>query len=224
MAANRKGASAADNESRPYVVGIGASAGGIEALSDFFRAVPPDSGAAYVVILHLSPDHDSMLAEMLQHTAMIPVMQVTERFRIETDHAYVVPPNKFLRIEGDSIVVEEMAGQEERRAPVDLFFRSLADAHGARAACVVLSGTGPNGSSGLKRVKEYGGLVIAQDPEKREVRRHAAQLDCHRAGRFRAARRRDPGAHSRVPRAPAADGEEISPSGAAAKATPCARS
>ena len=165
MAANRKGASAADNESRPYVVGIGASAGGIEALSDFFRAVAPDSGAAYVVILHLSPDHDSMLAEILQHVALIPVTQVTERIRLETDHAYAVPPNKILRIEGDSIVVEEMAGQEERRAPVDMFFRSLADSHGAHAACVVLSGTGPNGSAGLKRVKEYGGLIVVQDPE-----------------------------------------------------------
>ncbi len=165
MAANRKGASAADNESRPYVVGIGASAGGIEALSDFFRAVAPDSGAAYVVILHLSPDHDSMLAEILQHAALIPVTQVTEQVRLEADHAYVVPPNKILRIEGDSIVVEEMAGQEERRAPVDMFFRSLADSHGARAACVVLSGTGPNGSAGLKRVKEYGGLIVVQDPE-----------------------------------------------------------
>src|SRR6185436_5806876 len=136
------------NESRPYVVGIGASAGGIEALSEFFRAVAPDSGAAYVVILHLSPDHDSQLAQVLQHTALIPVTQVTERVRLEADHAYVVPPNKILRIEGDSIVVEEMAGQAERRAPVDMFFRSLADSHGARSACVVLSGTGPNGSAG----------------------------------------------------------------------------
>jgi two-component system, chemotaxis family, CheB/CheR fusion protein len=151
--------------SRPYVVGIGASAGGIEALKEFFRAVAPDSGAAYVVILHLSPDHDSQLAQVLQHAALIPVTQVTEQVRLEADHVYVVPPNKILRVDGDSIVVEEMAGKEERRAPVDMFFRSLADSRGARAACVVLSGTGPNGSAGLKRVKEYGGLVVVQDPE-----------------------------------------------------------
>src|SRR5215203_1201253 len=152
-------------ERRPYVVGIGASAGGIEALQEFFRAVPADSGTAYVVILHLSPDHDSQLAQVLQHTAAIPVTQVTEHVVIEADHAYVVPPNKLLRIDGDSIEVVEMNRLEERRAPVDMFFRSLADAQGSRAACVILSGTGPNGSAGLKRIKEYGGLVAVQEPE-----------------------------------------------------------
>jgi two-component system CheB/CheR fusion protein len=150
---------------RPYVVGIGASAGGIEALKEFFAAVEPDSGLAYVVILHLSPEHDSQLAQVLQHTAVIPVTQVTERVEIESDRAYVVPPNKILRIEGDAILIEEITGPEQRRAPVDLFFRSLADSHGARAVCVVLSGTGLNGSAGLKRIKEYGGLVLAQNPD-----------------------------------------------------------
>src|SRR4029450_8583053 len=124
MAAHRTSSSRGDDDTRMCVVGIGASAGGIEALSDFFRAVAPDSGAAYVVILHLSPDHDSQLAQVLQHTALIPVTQVTEQVRLEANHAYVVPPHKILRIEGDSIGVEEMAGAEERRAPVDMFFRS----------------------------------------------------------------------------------------------------
>ena len=149
----------------PYVVGIGASAGGIEALQEFFREVPADSGSAYVVILHLSPDHDSQLAQVLQHTALMPVTQVTEQVTIEPNHVYVVPPNKLLRLEDRSIIVDAITRQEERRAPVDLFFRSLADAQGSRAACVVLSGTGPNGSAGLKRVKEYGGLVAVQEPD-----------------------------------------------------------
>jgi two-component system, chemotaxis family, CheB/CheR fusion protein len=149
----------------PYVVGIGASAGGIEALQEFFRAVPAESGTAYVVILHLSPDHDSQLAQVLQHAATIPVTQVSEQVTIQADHVYVVPPNKVLRIDGNSIVVDNITRQEERRAPVDLFFRSLGDAQGSRAACVVLSGTGPNGSAGLKRVKEYGGLIAVQDPD-----------------------------------------------------------
>ena len=150
---------------RPYLVGLGASAGGIEALKEFFRAVPADSGAAYVVILHLSPDHDSQLAEVLSRTAAIPVTQVIERVIIEADHAYVVPPNKLLRIDRESIVVDAMARPEDRKAPVDMFFRSLADAQGSAATCVVLSGTGQNGSAGLKRVKEHGGLVVVQDPE-----------------------------------------------------------
>jgi two-component system CheB/CheR fusion protein len=148
----------------PYVVGLGASAGGIEALQEFFGAVEPDSGLVYVVILHLSPDHDSQLAQVLQHGALIPVTQVTEQVEIESNHAYVVPPNKILRMEGRSILIDDIAGPEERRAPVDMFFRSLADSHGARAICVVLSGTGSNGSAGLKRIKEYGGLVLVQDP------------------------------------------------------------
>jgi two-component system CheB/CheR fusion protein len=150
---------------RPSVVGIGASAGGIEALKEFFGAVEPDSGLAYVVILHLSPDHDSQLAQVLQHTSAIPVTQVTAKVEIESNRAYVVPPNKILRIDGDTILVQDIAGPEERRSPVDMFFRSLADSHGARAVCVILSGTGPNGSAGLKRIKEYGGLVLAQDPD-----------------------------------------------------------
>ena len=149
----------------PFIVGLGASAGGIEALREFFKRVPPDSGAAYVVILHLSPDHDSMLAQVLQNSATIPVTQVKTQVIIEPNHVYVVPPNQVLTVDHHSIAVADITRPEQRRAPVDLFFRSLADAQGSRAACVILSGTGPNGSSGLKRIKEYGGLVIAQNPD-----------------------------------------------------------
>jgi len=105
----------------PFVVGVGASAGGIQALKTFFTHVPADSGAAYVVILHLSPDHDSRLAEVLQLVARIPVTQVTQRVTIEADHVYVVPPNKLLTIDRHSIVVSEISRMEQRRAPVDLF-------------------------------------------------------------------------------------------------------
>jgi two-component system CheB/CheR fusion protein len=149
----------------PFIVGLGASAGGIEALREFFSHVEADSGAAYVVILHLSPDHDSQLAEVLQNSAAIPVTQVKEHVAIEANHVYVVPPNKVLSVDRQSIAVSDITRPEQRRAPVDLFFRSLADAQGSRAVCVILSGTGPNGSSGLKRIKEYGGLVITQDPD-----------------------------------------------------------
>ena len=147
------------------VIGLGASAGGIEALRAFFESVPPASGAAYVVILHLSPDHDSQLAQVLQTSTSMPVVQVTARVPIEPDHVYVIPPNKLLMIEQQSLALAEITRVEQRRAPVDLFFRSLADARGSRAVCVILSGTGPNGSSGLRHVKEYGGLVVAQEPD-----------------------------------------------------------
>jgi two-component system CheB/CheR fusion protein len=159
----------AGSEPRPgqklLVVGLGASAGGIEALRSFFAHVSGDSGAAYVVILHLSPDHDSKLAEVLQTTALIPVTQVTHSVRVEADHVYVVPPNRRLEIVDGLLTLSEMTQREHRRSPVDVFFRTLADAHGSRSVAIVLSGTGPNGSAGLKRVKEYGGLTIAQAPE-----------------------------------------------------------
>jgi two-component system, chemotaxis family, CheB/CheR fusion protein len=157
-----------DPRAKMLVVGLGASAGGIRALKDFFAHVPPQSGAAYVVILHLSPDHDSRLAEVLQTTAPMPVLQVTSNTPIEPNHVYVISPNRALTINDSVLEVADVTRSEQRRSPVDVFFRTLADSHGSRSVCVVLSGTGPNGSAGLKRVKEYGGLVIVQDPREAE--------------------------------------------------------
>ena len=147
-----------------HVVALGASAGGIAVLQRFFGSAPPDSRIAYVVILHLSPDHDSKLAEVLQTATQMPVTRVVERTPMTADHVYVVPPNKSLEDVGGTLVVSEITRVEQRRSPVDVFFRTLADAHGSRAAAVILSGTGPNGSAGIKRVKEQGGLVVVQNP------------------------------------------------------------
>lgn len=151
-----------------FVVGIGASAGGIQALKEFFDHVPANSGMAYVVILHLSPDYDSHLAEVLQAVAAIPVTQVLESTTIEPDHIYVVPPNQHLVITDGTIAPSVNLHTEDRRAPVDIFFRNLADTHGPRAVCVVLSGTGANGSMGLKRIKENGGVAYVQSPREAE--------------------------------------------------------
>lgn len=150
------------------VVGLGASAGGISVLKEFFRHVPATTGNAYVVILHLSPEHESLLSQILQTVATIPVAQVTERVKLEPNHAYVIAPNKSLSVVDGHLTVSDVIGFEARRAPVDIFFRTLAEAKDAHAVCVVLSGTGPNGSMGLKRVKERGGIAIAQDPEEAE--------------------------------------------------------
>ncbi|HYJ46813.1 MAG TPA: chemotaxis protein CheB, partial [Pyrinomonadaceae bacterium] len=157
-----------DADKNFLVVGIGASAGGVQALKDFFEHVPANSGMAYVVILHLSPDHDSQLAEVLQSSMTMPVTQVTRRVRVVPDHVYVIAPNKSLELKDGYIDVSDATGSEERRAPVDIFFRTLAASHGERAVSVVLSGTGANGSMGMKRVKEMGGLCIVQDPEEAE--------------------------------------------------------
>jgi two-component system CheB/CheR fusion protein len=150
------------------VIGIGASAGGISALRTFFANARPDTGAAYVVILHLSPDHDSRLAEVLQSATTMPVTQVRDRVPLQPDHVYVIPPNGNLVMQGREVVVTDVAGLAQRRSPVDIFFRALADTHESQAVAVVLSGTGPNGSSGIKRITERGGLTIAQDPVEAE--------------------------------------------------------
>src|ERR1041385_3277858 len=158
----------ADSEKNFLVVGLGASAGGVQALRDFFSQVPAESGMAYVVILHLSPDHDSQLAEVLQSASPVPVAKVDHRVRVEPNHVYVIPPNKSLEIQDGHIEVKNVTRSEVRRAPVDIFFRTLAESPGPRAGSVVLSGTGANGSMGMKRVKERGGLCIVQDPEEAE--------------------------------------------------------
>ena len=153
-----------DGDENFLVVGIGASAGGVRALRNFFANVPAHTGMAYVVILHLSPDHDSQLAEVLQSVSLLPVTKVEQRVRVEPDHVYVIPPNKNLEVNDGHIDVLDVTSNEVRRAPIDIFFRTLAQSHGPRAVSVVLSGTGANGSMGMKHVKEMGGLCIVQDP------------------------------------------------------------
>lgn len=146
------------------IVGIGASAGGIRACEAFFKEVPADSSAAYVVILHLSPDHESDLAEVLQRVSAIPVTQVTTRTRVEPNHVYVISPNQNLSLDDGFLNPSPMVDADDRRAPVDMFFRALGSARGSGSACVVLSGTGADGSMGLKRLKESGGICLVQAP------------------------------------------------------------
>ena len=146
------------------IVGLGASAGGIQALKEFFAHVPKDSGIAYVVILHMSPEHESKLAEVLQVSASIPVIQVRQGAAVKPDHVYVIPPNQNLAMTDGHLSLTNMIAAQERRSPVDLFFRTLAETNDSRAVSVILSGTGANGSMGLKRIKEGGGVAFAQDP------------------------------------------------------------
>ena len=155
---------AASGKSDFLIVGLGGSAGAISSFRDFFSNVPPDSGIAYVVILHLSPEHDSRLAEVLQNAASIPVSQVRDRVRVEPNRVYVIPPNHSLAMSDGLLVLSQIATFEERRAPIDIFFRTLAEHHESRAVCVIMSGSGSDGSMGLRRIKEHNGLVLAQEP------------------------------------------------------------
>ena len=155
-------------DSNLIVVGIGASAGGIKAVKEFLAGVPDDPGMAFVVILHLSPEHESRLAEVLRGSTAMPVTQVTEAVSVQPNHVYVVPPNQSLSITDGHLALSPRTRVEERRAPIDIFFRTLGESHHSRAVGVVLSGTGADGSMGLKRIKENGGLCFAQDPEEAE--------------------------------------------------------
>ncbi len=150
------------------IVGIGGSAGSLAALQAFFENVPTDSGCAYVVVTHLSADHESLLAEVLQKSAAIPVNQVTSRLLVERDHVYVIPPGKRLAMIDGALAPIEVGNDRDRRYAVDHFFRTLADEHGEEATAIVLSGMDGDGAIGLARVKERGGATVAQDPDEAE--------------------------------------------------------
>ena len=150
------------------VVGLGASAGGITALEEFFGLMPDDSGMAFVVVLHLSPEHESNLAAMLQRHTSMPVEQVNETLRVEPNRVYVIPPAKHLLMEEGRIRLAEPPAEPGRRVPIDLLFRTLGAAYREHAIGVVLSGTGSDGTLGLRRIKEEGGVSIAQEPGEAE--------------------------------------------------------
>jgi two-component system, chemotaxis family, CheB/CheR fusion protein len=149
------------------LVGVGASAGGLKALQQFFGAVPANSGMAYVVILHLDPERESRMAELLQDRAAIPVTQVTGPTPVEVDHAYIIPPGQDVTVAGTTLDLRKRRGRSQH-APVDLFFRTLAEAYGARAMGVVLSGTGADGTVGIRHIREAGGVTFAQTPDEAE--------------------------------------------------------
>ncbi len=150
------------------VVGLGGSAGSIAALTEFFKAMPADSGLVFVVVLHLSADHESSLAAVLQHQTTMPVVQAEDGVALERNHVYVIPPGKDLVSANGRLNLRELTSQRGRRMAVDIFFRTLAETHGPHAAAIVLSGVDGDGALGLKRIKERGGLTIAQDPAEAE--------------------------------------------------------
>jgi two-component system CheB/CheR fusion protein len=150
------------------VVGLGASAGGLDALVRFFEHMPPRPGMAFVVILHLAPRHESNAAAILQRATPLKAVQVTEPMSIEADHVYVIPPDFDLSMSDGYLRLTQPERAGGRHTAIDLFFRTLAEVHRERAFCVVLSGTGSDGSVGLTRVKELGGITLAQTPSDAE--------------------------------------------------------
>ena len=148
----------------PLIIGIGASAGGLEALQQFFDCMPGNSGLSFVVIQHLSPDYKSLMADILSKHTDMPVIQVISETPVQADTVYLIPPKKYMTLKHNHLVLSDYAAGTLNH-PIDIFFTSLAEERKEHSIVAVLSGTGSDGTNGVKAVKERGGLVIAQEPE-----------------------------------------------------------
>jgi chemotaxis methyl-accepting protein methylase/PAS domain-containing protein len=148
----------------PPIVGLGASAGGLEALERFFANVPAPSEIAFVVIQHLGPTYKGILGELLQRVTPMTVVQAGNRMKVKPNHVYVIPPNKDLSIQHGVLYLLDTAAPRGLHLPIDFFFRVLAEDQRERAIGVVLSGMGSDGTLGLRAMKEQNGLTLVQEP------------------------------------------------------------
>jgi len=145
------------------IVAIGTSAGGLEAFESFFKVMPPDSDIAFILIAHLDPTHVSLLPELVQKRTKMSVYQIRDGMKVAPNHIYVIPPNNQLEILNGVLQLVELSKPRATNLPIDSFFRSLARDQGANAVCIILSGTGTDGTLGLKAIKGEVGMVMVQD-------------------------------------------------------------
>jgi len=145
------------------VVGLGASAGGLEAFEQFFSSMPPDCGIAFVLVPHLDPTHASMMSDLLKRYTTMKVIEVKDKMRVEPDRIYVIPPNKDLSIREGILHLSAPQEPHGLRMPIDYFFRSLAEDCGERAICIILSGNGTDGTMGLRAIHGAGGMSMVQE-------------------------------------------------------------
>ena len=147
------------------VAGIGASAGGLDAFKKLLKAIPENSGMAYVLVQHLDPTHESMLPEILQRVTTIPLSEITNDVKVEPNHIYIIPSNKMLVVNDGILQISprQANNKNQPNLPIDLFFTSLAEVYQTHAIGVVLSGTASDGTRGLKAIKDHGGFTFAQD-------------------------------------------------------------
>ena len=153
------------NEEKPFrVVGIGASAGGLEALEQFFSHMPPDTGMAFVIVQHLDPTRESSMPQIVARLTQMPAFVATDGMKVQPNSVYLIPPSKNLAMRKGVLRLEEPAQPHGLRLPVDFFLRSLAQEKGSEAICVILSGTGTDGTLGLRAIKAELGTIFVQDP------------------------------------------------------------
>jgi two-component system CheB/CheR fusion protein len=155
---------AAGDPPAPVIVGVGASAGGLDAFTAMLRNLPLDANLAVVFVQHLAPQHESALVTLLTGQSALPVVQAGEGMRVEANHVYVIPPNRQLVIEGRDLHISPRPADRSQYTPVDAFFTSLARSAGSRSIGIVLSGTGSDGAIGVGAIKSAGGVTIAQAP------------------------------------------------------------
>ncbi|WP_241126946.1 chemotaxis protein CheB [Novosphingobium terrae] len=152
-------------ETKVPIIGIGASAGGLEALRDMLAAAQPPTNMAFVIVQHLDPNYESMLAQLLDRAGPLRVLQCEGGEALQSDHVYIIPPGRGLALQNGHLQLTDFAQPRGLRRPIDDFFVSLAVDQQANAACVILSGTGADGSTGLRAIKEHGGVCVVQQPE-----------------------------------------------------------
>lgn len=155
----------ADSARPLYVVGIGASAGGLDPIEKLFDNLPADTGMAFVIVQHLSPDFKSLMDELLARHTSMPIHLVEDGMVVEANHVYLIPSRKEMIISQGRLLLSDRTAQKELTLPIDVFFRSLAQDCGHRAVAIVLSGGGSDGSRGIRDVREAGGLIVVQDTE-----------------------------------------------------------
>jgi two-component system, chemotaxis family, CheB/CheR fusion protein len=155
---------ASDPKAPVVVVALGASAGGLEALREFFAALDESAGMAFVVVEHMDPSSKSLLCSILMQFTALPVSEISEGRTLEADQVYVAPANALVDIDKTAFRLHPLEDSAQRRAPIDAVFRSLASSFGPRAVAIVLSGTGSDGSVGVQQVADEGGMTIAQEP------------------------------------------------------------
>ena len=153
------------SEDKMFIVGIGASAGGLDAIQQLFDHIPDNTGMAFVIVQHLSPDFKSLMPELLAKHTKMDIFTVEDKQEIKPNCVYLNQRNKNLHIKGNKLYLLDKGPKHNLNLPIDIFFHTLGEELQERSVGVILSGTGSDGSRGIRTIKEAGGAIIVQDPE-----------------------------------------------------------
>ncbi len=194
-------AGASGSRTTPPIVGIGASAGGLEAFEAFFTAMPADAGLAFILVPHLDPTHSSIMPELIRKRTTMRVLQIADGMHVEANTVYVVPPNQNLSILNGTLQLMELLRPRGAHLPIDGFLRALALDQGPNAVAIILSGTGSDGTLGVKAIKGEAGMVMVQDEASAKYDGMPRSAIATRTCRLCSAARRNAGTTDQIPAA-----------------------